>query len=171
MSNIELIEESPMSLVEVKERLAEIKKRDKELDARALKVEEYVHKFANEKKTKDLVDKLKKLDVSRLKDRNIKKIVDIMPNGHPFDTRPGHLKTPIAQALGKEHFVLLELVPKKGIFLQPLEEVYIGEGKRDKIHHIYGKIEFNSLTETAKNELNYVIGDLVKKDEAKFVED
>src|SRR3989344_5713386 len=79
MSNIELIEESPMSLVEVKERLAEIKKRDKELDARALKVEEYVHKFANEKKTKDLADKLKKLDVSRLKDRNIKKIVDIMP--------------------------------------------------------------------------------------------
>ena len=79
MSNIEMIEESPLSLVEVKERLAEIKKRDKELDARALKVEEYVHKFANEKKTKDLADKLKKLDVSRLKDRNIKKIVDIMP--------------------------------------------------------------------------------------------
>lgn len=79
MSNIELIEESPMSLVEVKEKLADIKKRDKELDARALKVEEYVHKFANEKKTKDLADKLKKLDISRLKDRNIKKIVDIMP--------------------------------------------------------------------------------------------
>lgn len=79
MSNIEMIEENPMSLAEVKERLAEIKKRDKELDARALKVEEYVHKFAQDKKTKDLADKLKKLDVSRLKDRNIKKIVDIMP--------------------------------------------------------------------------------------------
>lgn len=74
-----MIEENPMSLAEVKERLAEIKKRDKELDARALKVEEYVHKFAQDKKTKDLADKLKKLDVSRLKDRNIKKIVDIMP--------------------------------------------------------------------------------------------
>ena len=79
MSNMELIEESPLSLVEVKDKLAEIKKRDKELDARALKVEEYVNKFAQEKKTKDLADKLKKLDISRLKDRNIKKIVDIMP--------------------------------------------------------------------------------------------
>lgn len=96
--------------------------------------------------------------------------LDFLPNGHPFDTRPGHLKTPIAQALGKEHFVLLELVPKKGIFLQPLEEVYIGEGKRDKVHHIYGKIEYEKLTETAKNELSYVIGDLVKKDEARFVD-
>lgn len=79
MSNIEMIGENPLSLVEVKERLAEIKKRDKELDPRALKVEEYVHKFANEKKTKDLAEKLRKLDVSRLKERNIKKIIDIMP--------------------------------------------------------------------------------------------
>ena len=61
-------------------------------------------------------------------------VLDFLPNGYPFDTRPAHIKTPIAQAIGKEHFVLLELVPKKGIFLQPNEDVYIGEGKRDKIY-------------------------------------
>jgi len=79
MSNIELIEEFPLSLTEMKEKLAEIKKRDKELEARALKVEGYVHKFAQEKKTKELAEKIRKLDVSRLKERNIKKIIDIMP--------------------------------------------------------------------------------------------
>ena len=63
-------------------------------------------------------------------------VLDFLPNGYPSDTRPMHMKTPIAQAIGKEHFTLLELVPKKGIFLQPYEEVYIGEGKREKIHHI-----------------------------------
>ena len=42
-------------------------------------------------------------------------ILDFLPNGYPFDERPMYMKTPVAQALGKEHFVLLELVPKKGI--------------------------------------------------------
>src|SRR3989344_155032 len=97
-------------------------------------------------------------------------ILDFLPNGYPFDTRPSHRKTPIAQALGKNHFILLELVPKHGIFLQPYEEVYMGEGKRDKIHHIIGRIEPDKLTETAKSELNFVVNELVEKDEARFVD-
>ena len=97
-------------------------------------------------------------------------VLDFLPNGHPFDNKPGYLKTPIAQTIGKDHFVLLELVPKKGNFLQPHEEVYIGEGKRDKIHHIYGKINYERLTQTAKEELNFIVEELVKKHEAKFIE-
>ena len=97
-------------------------------------------------------------------------VLDFLPNGYPADTRPMHMKTPIAQAVGKEHFTLLELVPKKGIFLQPYEEVYIGEGKREKIHHIIGKLPIEKLTATAKSELNYVIKDLIDKNEKKFVD-
>ncbi len=96
-------------------------------------------------------------------------VLDFLPNGYPFDTRPMHQKTSIAQALGKEHFILLELVPKKGIFLQPYEEVYVGEGKRDKIHHVIGKIPIEKLTETAKGELTFGVKDLVEKNEKKFV--
>ena len=97
-------------------------------------------------------------------------VLDFLPNGYPFDTRPMHKKTPIVQALGKEHFTLLELVPKKGIFLQPYAEVYIGEGKREKIHHIVGKLPVAKLTQTAKSELDYVVKDLVQKEEKNFVE-
>lgn len=97
-------------------------------------------------------------------------VLDFLPNGYPHDTRPMYMKTPIAQALGKEHFVLLELVPKKGVHLQPFEEVYIGEGKRDKIHHIVGKMPVGRLTATAKSELEFVIRDIVKKNEKKFVD-
>ena len=97
-------------------------------------------------------------------------VLDFLPNGYPFDRRPMHQKTAIAQALGKEHFVLLELVPKKGIFLQPYEEVYIGEGKRDKIHHILGKIPLDKLTETAKLALEPLIKELVEKNEKKYVD-
>jgi len=97
-------------------------------------------------------------------------ILDFLPNGYPLDSRPSHLKTPIAQAVGKKHFVLLELVPKKGIHLQPYEEVYIGEGKREKIHHIIGKLELDRLTTTASSELTYIIEDLVGKSEKEFVD-
>jgi putative nucleotide binding protein len=97
-------------------------------------------------------------------------VLDFLPNGYPFDSRPSHLKTPIAQALGKSHFTLLELVPKKGVFLQPYEEVYIGDAKREKIHHINGKINLQKLTQTAKSELQHMIKQLVKENENKFVE-
>ncbi len=97
-------------------------------------------------------------------------VLDFLPNGYPFDTRPIYQKTAVAQAIGKEHFVLLELVPKKDIHLQPYEEVYIGEGKREKIHHIIGKLPIEKLTATAKSELEYVIKDIVKKNEKRFVD-
>ncbi len=97
-------------------------------------------------------------------------ILDFLPNGYPFDTRPMHVKTPIAQAIGRDHFILLELIPKKGITLQPQEEVYMGEGKRDKIHHILSRISLSKLTQTAKGELNVVINRLVNEKEQKFVD-
>lgn len=96
-------------------------------------------------------------------------VLDFLPHGHPMDTKPSHLKTPIAEAVGRDHFILLELVPKKDNFLQIHEEVYIGEGKRDKIHHIYGKASYDRLTQTAKEELNFVLEELVKKHEPRFI--
>jgi len=96
-------------------------------------------------------------------------ILDFLPHGYPFDSRPMHRKTPIAQAIGKDHFILLELAPKKGITLQPNEVVYMGEGKRDKIHHIVGKITLDKLTQTAKGEIEFIIKDLVQKNEKRFV--
>lgn len=97
-------------------------------------------------------------------------VLDFLPHGYPFDNRPSHKKSPIVQAIGKQHFSLLELVPKKDVFLQPLQEVYIGEGKRDQIHHIVGKLSLEKLTATAKNELDFVIKDLVKHNEKRFVD-
>ncbi len=96
-------------------------------------------------------------------------VLDFLPNGYPFDDRPMYMKTPIVQAVGKKHFVLLELAPKKDVHLQPYEEVYIGDGKRDKIHHIVGKLPVEKLTATAKSELEFVVKDIMKKDEKRFI--
>ncbi|HME87323.1 MAG TPA: DUF655 domain-containing protein [Candidatus Nanoarchaeia archaeon] len=97
-------------------------------------------------------------------------VLDFLQNGYSNDTRPSHRKTPIVQAMGSLNFTLLELVPKKDIFLQPLEEIYIGEGKRDKIHHIIGKLTIDKLTGTARSEIEFIIKDIIEKDEQRFVD-
>jgi len=97
-------------------------------------------------------------------------VLDFLPNGYPFDKRPMHQKTPIVQGMGKDHFILLELVPKKGEFLQPNQEVYIGDGKREQIHHIIGRIPSSRLTQTAKMSLNEIVKELVLKNETRFVD-
>lgn len=97
-------------------------------------------------------------------------VLDFLPNGYPLDDRPSYMKTSIAQAIGKKRFILLELVPKKGVHMQPYEEVYIGDGKRDKIHHIVGKLPLSKLTRTAKTELEHIIKSSIKDNPKKFIE-
>ncbi|RJQ20989.1 DUF655 domain-containing protein [Candidatus Woesearchaeota archaeon] len=96
-------------------------------------------------------------------------VLDFLPHGSPLDTRPSHRKTPLVQAIGKTHLVLLELVPKKEAQIQPLQEVYLGEGKRDEIHHIVGRIGLDKLTATARSTLELVLKDVIRKNEARFV--
>ncbi|MGM5488260.1 MAG: DUF655 domain-containing protein [Nanobdellota archaeon] len=97
-------------------------------------------------------------------------VLDFLPNGYPFDNSPSHKKHPVVQALGEQHFVLLELVPKKGISLQPGDKIYIGEGRRDQIHHISGRLNIEKLTATAKSEMEYIIADIVTREEKRFVD-
>lgn len=97
-------------------------------------------------------------------------VLDFLLNGYPFDPTPMHKKNPIIQGVGVQTFALLELVAKKEAFVQPYEEVYIGDGKRDKVHHIVGKLPSDKLTPTAKAELENVIKVVVEKDEKRFVD-
>jgi putative nucleotide binding protein len=93
-------------------------------------------------------------------------ILDYLPNGYPLERK----MMPIAQAIGKTNLVLLELVPRRGITLNAGEEVYIGEGKRDKIYYILGRLHREKLTESAKNQLQEFIEKIVGEREKEFVE-
>ncbi|PIZ51789.1 DUF655 domain-containing protein [Candidatus Woesearchaeota archaeon CG_4_10_14_0_2_um_filter_33_13] len=95
-------------------------------------------------------------------------VLDYLEHGYPFEH--GAMKTSIVQALGINHLTVLELIPKKGVHLQPYQEIYIGEGKRDEIHHIKGRILSEKLTSTARNELPHVIEDVINKDEQRFLQ-
>ena len=92
-------------------------------------------------------------------------ILDYLPNGYPLEKK----MMPIAQAIGKTNFTLLELVPRRGTTFEIGEEAYIGEGKRDKVYYILGRLKREKLTESAKTQLQEVITQLVKNSEEKFV--
>ncbi len=86
-------------------------------------------------------------------------VLDYLPYGYILEKE----RIPIIQAIGTDHFSLLELVPKKDIKIEIKEKVYIGEGKRDKIYYIKGKLAPEKLTETAKINLKEVVQDLLQE--------
>ena len=81
MPNPKLIEETPLSLAEVKESLKKIEEDDKELNYLSNKTKEYLQHFvtiSNEKK-EELYKKLVDLNLIRLKEVHIAKIMDFLP--------------------------------------------------------------------------------------------
>ena len=93
-------------------------------------------------------------------------ILEYLPNGYPLEKK----MMPIAQAIGEKTLVLLELVPRRGVDLKIGEQVYIGEGKRDKVYYILGRLHREKLTESAKQQLGEFIKQVVKEKEKEFVE-
>jgi len=93
-------------------------------------------------------------------------ILDYLAYGYPLEKK----MMPIAQAIGDKNLTLLELVPRRGIKLELKEKVYIGEGKREKIYYILGRLQTSKLTESARQQLHEFIENQIKADEKKFVE-
>ncbi len=75
----EIISETPANIFQLKEELSRIKKRDKELNFRSQKTEEHLNLVATHKNADKLFEKIGKLNISRLREQQIHKIVDIMP--------------------------------------------------------------------------------------------
>ena len=93
-------------------------------------------------------------------------VLEYLPNGYPLERK----MMPIAQAIGEINMTLLELVPRRGVSLEIGERVYIGEGKRDKIYYILGKLYKEKLTESAKAQLQEFIKKNVEEKKQKFVD-
>ncbi len=93
-------------------------------------------------------------------------ILEYLPHGYPLEGK----MMPIAQAIGEKNFSLLELAPRRGVSLEIGERVYIGDGKRDKIYYILGRLKREKLTESAKEQLQEFIKKVVKEQESRFVE-
>lgn len=76
-----IISQSPISMAEAKLEIERIRKRGEEPTIRISKMEDYLNSFSvlAESRVKAVIDAIRKLDVPRLRDEHIIKIVDLMP--------------------------------------------------------------------------------------------
>jgi len=96
-------------------------------------------------------------------------VLENLPFGHPRDSRPLYRREPIVQAVGEDFFTLLELIPIPGAVFQRKEKIAIGRWGRDKIDHVKRRIEYDELTQNAKDELQIVVEEIVSKNESRFL--
>lgn len=81
MSNPQLVENKPLSLVDVQEILTTIEKRDQQLSYNSNKVKEYLNNFKvlSKQQKDDLCKQLESLNLTRLKEEHFVKIIDFLP--------------------------------------------------------------------------------------------
>jgi len=86
--------------------------------------------------------------------------------------KPGYRKEAVAYGIGEDQFTLLELLPKKNVPITIGERVYVGKDKekRNKIAKVKGRVNYEDLSAAAHGELVYIIEDIVKNNEEKFVD-
>ena len=96
-------------------------------------------------------------------------ILDSLPMGHPGGNFAK--KEPICYAVGEQEFKLFELVPKANVVIGLDDRVYIGKdaAKREQIDHVKRRIRAEDLTATARTELDYVLIDIVKANQDRFI--
>ena len=92
-------------------------------------------------------------------------VLDYMPTGKPSAPKTEAL----AQVLGKDHFTLLEVVPKVGASFTIGEEVYVGKEDRPKVELVKGRITFRDLTSNSLAELEEVVGKIVIANKEKYL--
>ena len=79
MADTQINLETPINTYQLRKELEKIKKADNELNFRANRTEEYLHQILVHKNADELFDKITKLNITRLKEQHIHKIIDIMP--------------------------------------------------------------------------------------------
>ena len=114
---MKIIKEHPLSLIQLKETLDTIKKRDKEPNVRVQKTEDYINLFAkiSLEQEKKLREKITTLNVPRLKEEHITKIIDILPReaDHLKAVLQGYTITVSKENIQKIIDVLNDVVKKK----------------------------------------------------------
>ncbi|WP_457750737.1 DUF655 domain-containing protein [Thermococcus sp.] len=95
-------------------------------------------------------------------------VLDYLPEGYTDLNTGRRSGKPVAQVIGEKAFTLLEITPKTDLMLY--ERVFVGKGERDKVLMINKKIHYDDLTATAKAELPYVIEEIVKNSEERFIQ-
>jgi putative nucleotide binding protein len=95
-------------------------------------------------------------------------VLDYTPRGKSVTVRGR--EGVIVQAIGEERLTLLELLGVQNSTFEVGERLYIGREGRDKIMSVLGRMDYNDVSQSAKNELPAIIEKVVMANEKRFVE-
>jgi putative nucleotide binding protein len=76
----------------------------------------------------------------------------------------------IIQAIGEERLTLLELLGVQNKSFEVGERVYIGREGRDKVISVLGRLEYDDISQSAKNELPNIVEIIVIANEKRFID-
>jgi putative nucleotide binding protein len=76
----------------------------------------------------------------------------------------------IVQGIGEEHLTLLELLGVQNMNFEVGERVYIGREGRDKVISVLGRLEYEYISQSAKNDLPAIVEKIVLQNEKRFID-
>ena len=94
-------------------------------------------------------------------------VLDFTPRGKSTTVRGR--EGVIIQAIGEERLTLLELLGIPNATVEIGERLYIGREGREKVSSVLGRLEYNDISQAAKNELPNIIERVVVANEKRFV--
>ncbi len=98
-------------------------------------------------------------------------VLDFLPQGNPMDRHFEHRSMPIIQAVGGRYFTLLELIPDPNDTFEPGEEVVLkGDVEKKPIKQVFGTLEYEDLTQVARENLVPVIEKIVASRPKVFIQ-
>lgn len=95
-------------------------------------------------------------------------VLDFTPRGKSITVRGR--EGVIIQAIGEERLTLLELLGVQNASVEIGERLYIGREGRDKVASVLGRLEYNDVSQAAKNELPTIVEKIVIASEKRFVD-
>ena len=98
-------------------------------------------------------------------------VLDVLPDGRP-DSKRRFRREPVVYGLGIEEFKIFDMEPVTGAAINIGDRCYIGKEteERTQIDHVRARVNFVELTHTAQSELAFVLDEVVKENEEKFIQ-
>lgn len=95
-------------------------------------------------------------------------VLDFTPRGKSITVRGR--EGVIIHAIGEERLTLLELLGVQNATVDVGERLYIGREGRDKVASVLGRLEYNDISQAAKNELPSIVEKVVMANEKRFID-
>ena len=98
-------------------------------------------------------------------------VLDVLTEGR-LDSKRRFRREPVVYGLGIEEFKIFDMKPVSGAAINIGDRCYIGKEteERTQIDHVRARVNYKELTHTAQSELGFVLDEIVRENEEKFIQ-